>query len=154
MKSHAKTPYRYEECGLDNVHVYGLSPIIDDDGEEVFGIKNVNGLHKAIASAIVTHSAAMSGKQLRFLRTEMGFTQAEVGKMVHKEALSVGRWEREECPIDTNADTIIRLIAIERLKLDSQLSVEDLTGLSVQKAAPHAIDIDGEDPNNYRPLAA
>ncbi|MBL4615898.1 MAG: hypothetical protein JKY27_13655 [Magnetovibrio sp.] len=154
MATDVDKPYRYAECGLENVYVHGLSPLTDDEGEEVYGIQNVNGLHKAIASSIVTYSAAMSGKQLRFLRTEMGFTQAEVGKMVHKEALTVGRWEREECPIDTNADTIIRLVAIERLSLKPELSVEDLAGLSVQKAAPHVIDIDGEDPKNYRPLAA
>ncbi len=146
--------YRYTECGLDNVYVHGLSPLIDDGGEEVFRISNINGLHKAIADSIVMQTAAMSGKHLRFLRTEMGLTQAELGKMVHKEQLTVGRWEREECPIDTNADTIIRLIAIKRLNLESQLSIEDVSELSVQKAEPYVIDINGEDPSNYRPLAA
>lgn len=146
--------YRYTECGLDNVYVHGLSPIIDDEGEEVFRINNINGLHKAIASSIAMQSAALSGKQLRFLRTEMGLTQAELGKMVHKEQLTVGRWEREETPIDTNADTIIRLVAIERLGLEAPLSIESVSELSVQKAGPNVIDIDGEDPNNYRPLAA
>jgi len=149
-------PYRYTECGLDNVYVHGLHPIIDDDGEDVYRINNINGLHKAIARGIITQSAAMSGKHLRFLRTEMGLTQAELGKMVHKEQLTVGRWEREESPIDTNADTIIRLIAIERLDLKSPLSIEDVSELSVQKAGPNIIDIEGEDPTDYhpRPIAA
>ena len=154
MSAKKRKPYRYTECGLDNVFVYGLPPIVDDHGKKVFGVQNINGLHREIARLIVTQDAAMAGKQLRFLRTEMGLTQAELAKLVHKEPLTVGRWEREENPIDENADTLIRLIGIEKMELESKISVEDMSGLSVPRAAPQPIDIDGSDPNNYRSIAA
>lgn len=154
MKTNKRKPYRYTECGLDNVFVYGVEPAIDDHGKKVFGVDNINGLHREISHTIVTQNAAMTGKQLRFIRTEMGLTQAELAKLVHKEPLTVGRWERDENPIDENADTLIRLIAIERIGLDPKISVEELSGLSVPRAAAQPIDIDGSDPNNYRPVAA
>ena len=154
MGAQKRKPYMYIECGLDNVFVYGVEPVVDDHGKKVFGVENINGLHRAIAHRIVTQNAAMTGKQLRFLRTEMGLTQAELAKLVHKEPLTVGRWEREENPIDENADTLIRLIGIERMGLDPKMSVKELSGLSVPRAAARPIDIDGSDPKNYRPVAA
>ena len=85
--------YRYTECGLDNVIIDGLDPIVDDDGDIVHSIPRIAGLHRVIARVIVDHAKGISGKELRFLRTELGMTQAELAKMVHREHLTVGRWE-------------------------------------------------------------
>ncbi|MBF0560713.1 MAG: transcriptional regulator [Alphaproteobacteria bacterium] len=148
------TPYHYTECGLDNVLVYGIAPCIDDDGDEVITIPNINGLHKAIALTIIAREALMSGKELRFLRTEMGMTQAELARCVHKEAISVGRWERNETPIDPNAETLVRLMAQEKLELSLNVSVEELSGYSVQTANVPPIEIDGIDPDNYHQRVA
>lgn len=150
--------YHYRECGLDNVMIDGVVPCRDDDGDEVVTIPNVTGLHHTIAVAIVHHKAGMSGKELRFLRTEMGMTQAELAKVVHHDTQSVGRWERSECPIEPNAEALIRLLAVERLGLKSETdSVEELSAWCVASAAPQPILIDGNDPSDYRaiePLAA
>lgn len=154
MGDNVQEAYRYTECGLADVYIHGLEPFTDDAGERVFRIINVNGLHRVIAASIVVQDAAMDGKQVRFLRTEMGLTQAELGKVIHKEALTIGRWERGESPVDDNAETIIRLVAIERLELEIKLSVEDISGLSIPTASIKKIDIDGKDPKNYVPLPA
>src|SRR5205085_3333553 len=112
------TDYHYRECGLDNVVIQGVVPCIDDDSDPVVTITNITGLHQAIAGAIALHDAGISGKELRFLRTEMGMTQAELAKVVHHDTQSIGRWERSEHPIEPTAEAIIRLMAIERLDLD------------------------------------
>ncbi|HEV2629526.1 MAG TPA: helix-turn-helix transcriptional regulator [Pseudolabrys sp.] len=144
--------YHYKECGLDNVMVEGI-PCQDDDGDEVVTIHNIAGLHHTIAEAIVAHKAGISGKELRFLRTEMGMTQAELAKVVHHDTQSIGRWERGEIPIEPNADAIIRLLAVERLNLSNGTdSVEGLSGRCVPTAAPQQILIDGHDPTHYRAL--
>lgn len=144
--------YHYKECGLDNVMVEGI-PCQDDDGDDVITIHNVAGLHRAIAEAIVAHKAGISGKELRFLRTEMGMTQAELAKVVHHDTQSVGRWERGEVPIDPNAEVLVRLLAVERLGLTVEAdSVETLSGRCVPTAAPQQIFIDGKDPSHYHQL--
>lgn len=145
--------YQYVECGLDNVVIHGLEPLIDDGGEECIVIPNVAQLHTVIAEEIVTSQRALVGKELRFLRTEMGLTQAELARLLHREPLSVSRWERDEKPIGQNADVVVRLLAIERLKLHVDISVEEMTLNVVASARGAEINIDGSDPENFRPAA-
>jgi transcriptional regulator with XRE-family HTH domain len=145
--------YRYTESGLDNVMVHGVDFLTDDAGETVVAIPNILGLHRAIATAIVTKTASMTGKELRFLRTEMGMTQAELAAIVHREPLAISRWERGEVEnIDTNAETLIRLHAREALDLDVTASVKDISAWSVPSASTPTLDIDGSNPNDYRPM--
>ncbi len=148
------TPYRYTECGLDNVMIHGVEFVIDDDGEEVVSIPNINGLHKTIAEAILRRKNSISGKELKFLRTEVGMTQAELATVVHREPLTVSRWERGEHPIDSTAQVLIRILAMERLQIRSVATVSQLSEWSIPTASDTPIDIDGHDPQDYRPLAA
>ena len=146
--------FHYTASGLDNVTLVDLRVCTDDDGDESITIPNINDLHRAIARTIVGRSSGMSGRELRFLRTEMGFTQAELADKVKREGLAIGRWERSEIPIEPNAEAIIRLIAIERLGLKLDAGAEEVSSWCVQKADPNPIVIDASDPNDYRPLKA
>jgi DNA-binding transcriptional regulator YiaG len=145
--------YRYTESGLDNIVIRGVSFVADDAGDDVIRIPNVNGLHRAIALGIVTRKAMMNGREMRFLRTELGMTQAELAAIIHREPLTVSRWERGETDIDANAETLIRLLVIERLKLGVDWNIDEISGWSVPSAIEQPIMIDGTDPKNYR-LAA
>lgn len=148
-----KDIYHYTECGLDDVFIIGM-PMIADDDDEAVAIPNINELHCAIAAAIVSGDTAMTGRRLRFIRTEMGLTMAELGRMVHKDQQTVGRWERDETPIDANAEAVLRLIAMERLDLGAPESVAAVSELCFANAQTKPIHIDGKDPVNYRPIAA
>lgn len=145
--------YRYTDSGLDNVIIEGVNFIKDDAGEECLMIPNVVGLHKTIAHGIVVRRAGMSGSELRFIRTELGMTQAELATMIHRESLAVSRWERGECPIDANAEAVVRLYAIQTLKLPDSPDVREIAGWCVPRAETPPIVIDGSDPSNYK-LAA
>ena len=145
--------YRYTECGLDNVIVEGVSFLKDDKGEAVVRIPNINGLHRAISAGIVKRKALMSGREMRFHRSEMGMTQSELAEMIHREPLTISRWERGETEIDANAETLIRLHAIERLNLEVADGVSKISGWSIPSAIQSPIIIDGSDPRNYH-LAA
>ncbi|MGU3386928.1 helix-turn-helix domain-containing protein [Methylobacterium sp. D53M] len=142
--------YRYTESGLTNVFIEGATLVHDDAGEECVTIPNINGLHRAIAHGIVTKRSAMIGNELRFLRTEMGLTQAELAAMVHREPLAVSRWERNENEIDENAEAIIRLHAIQALDLPTDANVRELAGWCVPSAETVPLRIDGSDPSNYK----
>jgi len=151
----AKTKvYRYTECGLDNVLIEGLAVVRDDDGDEVITLPNINGLHRAIAESIVNSPSGMTGKELRFIRTELGRTQAEMGKLVHRDHQSIGRWERSECPMEGAAEALIRLFAIEQLQLRTEDGAAEISSLCVPAASGNRHIIDGHDPKNYRPQAA
>lgn len=143
--------YHYTECGLDNVLIEGAGSTLDDAGERVITIENINGLHKAIATGIVGKQGNMTGRELRFLRTEMSMTQAELALYVHREPLAISRWERGEvAEIDPNAEALIRLLARETLGLEIDASLKSISGWTVARAATPPILIDGSDPTNYR----
>lgn len=146
--------YQYTECGLDNVTIQDMDVVVDDAGEEVYSIPNIVGLHHVIATCIVRHPHGISPKELRFLRTEMGITQAELAEIVKKDHQTIGRWERGEKPIDQNAEALIRLLAAERLKLPTEGSIEELARRCVPAAEIQVITIDGRDPSHYRPVMA
>ncbi|MBV9751846.1 MAG: helix-turn-helix domain-containing protein [Hyphomicrobiales bacterium] len=144
-----KHRYHYTESGLDTVVIEGVDLLTDDAGEECITIPNVNELHHAIAQGIVSRQTGMAGDELRFLRTEMGMTQAQLAAVLHREPLSVSRWERGECPIDSNAEALVRLYAIEELKLKRE-PVREIAGWCVQSAETPPIVIDGSDPEHYQ----
>ncbi|PCJ59362.1 MAG: transcriptional regulator [Rhodospirillaceae bacterium] len=146
--------YRYTASGLDNVVLVDLKKCTDDHGEECVIIPSINKLHNAIAADILKRRSGMMGAELKFLRTLMGITQAELGKIVNREAQTIGRWERGEFEDDPNAEAIIRLVTAERLNLELDAPIEKITEWCVQTAKNPLIQIDASDPSNYRPIAA
>lgn len=139
------TAYHYTECGLINVFIEGLKPVTDVDGDESIEVPAINGLHFAIAEAIVKHEKGISGGELRFLRSEMGYTQAELASIVHVDKQTIGRWERGEFSIEGPAETVIRRLAIEKLVLHYEEGLEKLARSSVSTATPQPINIKAHD---------
>jgi DNA-binding transcriptional regulator YiaG len=135
------TSHHYTECGLQNVFIDGLEIVVDDEGDEIITIPAVNELHKVIALGIVSHEHGISGDELRFLRTEMGYTQAELAGLVHHDKQSIGRWERAEFDIDGSAETIIRRLAIEKLNLNADQGMDELSRRSVPTVKTQPINI-------------
>lgn len=133
--------HHYIECGLENVFIDGLEFVIDDDGDEIITIPAVNELHEKIALGIVSHKAGISGDELRFLRTEMGYTQAQLADLVHHDRQSIGRWERSEYAIEGSAEAIIRRLAIEKLGLSSKEGMDNLSKYCIPSSLLQRIDI-------------
>lgn len=133
--------HHYTECGLQNVFIEGLEIVVDDEGDEVITIPAVNELHHVIALGVVSHEHGITGDELRFLRSEMGYTQAELADLVHHDKQSVGRWERSEYDIDSSAETIIRRLAIEKLSLDVKSGMDDLSRMSIPSVQTQPINI-------------
>jgi len=146
--------HHYTECGLQNVFIEGLTPVIDDDGDEIITIPAINELHHIIALGIVSHEHGISGDELRFLRSEMGYTQAELAELVHHDKQSIGRWERSEYEIDSAAEAIIRRLAIEKLSLNVQSGIDELSRRSVPSAQTQFINIRKSDSNGTYELEA
>jgi transcriptional regulator with XRE-family HTH domain len=147
----AKRTHHYVESGLDNVMIHNFTIHRDDAEDETITIPNVLGLHKAIATALVAKTSSLTGKELRFLRAEMGMTQAELAALVHREPLAISRWERGEvAEIDQNAEALIRLHAREALKLKINAKVKEIAGFTMPSAITPQLAIDGSDPSNYR----
>jgi transcriptional regulator with XRE-family HTH domain len=141
--------HHYTECGLQNVFITGISKMTDDDGDEVILVPGVNNLHRIIAEGIVSHKKGIDGSELRFLRSEMGLTQAELATLVHRDKQSIGRWERSETEIDSVAEAVIRKLAIEKIGLKVDLGMDKLSKFSVPTAEVQPININAVDEGHY-----
>lgn len=142
--------HHYTECGLLNVYIEGIAVEVDDDGDEIITIPAVNELHHVIALGVVSHEKGISGDELRFLRSEMGFTQAEMAQLVHRDKQSIGRWERDEIEIDSASEALIRRLAIEKLNLPLEVGIDDLSRRSVPTVDEQPIKIQKNN-NHDRP---
>ena len=145
--------YHYTECGLDNVVIAGANFLTADDGEEVIVIPAAGKLHKAIAEGILKRDSAMSGKELRFLRTEMGMTQAQLAQYLHRDVQTVARWEKGEVSLDGNAETLVRLLASEKLQIPLDTDMTSLSRWSTPSAGARNIIIEARG-GSYYPKAA
>lgn len=134
--------WRYEDCGLNSVRILNADFVTDDASEKVICVPAINLLHRTIAEGILRRPSRISGKELRFLRTEMGLTQAQLADLLHRDEQTIARWEKEKSEIDGNADTLVRLIAGERLGIDLGERVETIARWSTPAAGSREILIE------------
>lgn len=153
MNENAENQYRYTACGLDNVYLVGLPRIADRAGDETITIPYINQLHRLLRRQVAEKDTGLDHKEIRFLRTELGLTQAQLAQHVHKDAQTIGRWERGETPIDGSSEAVLRAMALEGLE-GAPVRISELTLKSVQSTVTHNYNIDASDPAHYRPLLA
>lgn len=146
------TKYHYTQSGLPNIWIW-CRCVVDNAGNRTAIIPNVKGLHQAIADSVVNSNGALTGPEIKFLRTEMGMTQADFGELIHRERLTVSRWERGEAAPDGALDTLIRILASKKLELE-EIDPEEIAGKFLSTKQPKdQINIEITNSKHYR-LAA
>ena len=108
-----KKPLHYKECGLDDVYLvsgYGIEKTPYGDG---LSIKDIDQLHIAIGRHLASQKKVLTGKELRFLRTQMGRTQASLGKVLGLSSQQVARYEKGESEISGPIDLLVRALFIQ-----------------------------------------
>ena len=136
MSDPFENAYRYTECGLDNVFLRDLPVCKDMAGEDTITIPFINQLHTVLRLGLAVKDTGLDPKEVRFLRTELGLTQAELAEVVHKAAQPIGRWE----------------MTLE--SLGQEMPVREIAVKSVPSATPASHIIDASNPRDYRLLAA
>jgi len=144
--------YHYTQCGLDDVYLIDLPSALDRAGDTTITFPNINELHAVIREQVALKLSRLNGREIKFLRTELGLTQAALARQVHKDAQTVGRWERGETDIDGASETLLRVMALEDLAVQGA-SVRELGQRVVAAPTPAPYRIDASDPEHYRPAA-
>lgn len=105
--------YHYRECGLRNVWLANGY----DEHETPYGpgvaFHDVEGLHRTIARGLIAKGGKLNGTELRFLRQEMGLSQAKLATMLGNDAQSIALWEKRGTQ-PKMADRFIRAIYREQ----------------------------------------
>ncbi len=106
-------PHHYVACGLENVYLRnGFKIRKTSYGRTVF-IEKLEELHKAIARYLVREKKLLNGKEIRFVRHEMKYSQNRVAALLGVDEQTVARWEKGQCEISGPADNLIRLLYTE-----------------------------------------
>ena len=158
MKKSREESFHYSACGLDNVYLVNLPKDIDRAGHQTITIPNVNDLHQLLQFEVATKEGTLNQKEVRFLRVELGLTQAQLARLVHKDGQTVGRWERGETQIDGTSETLFRAFALEQLFAGGEAgltrpSIQDLTELVNHELSGDPYRIEASDPDAYRRAA-
>ena len=105
--------YRYTECGVDiTVEDMEIRRCPNcGDHQEVF--ENIEGLYKAIAKAIAERSPKLSGSEIRFLRTYLGLSREDFGKIMGADPRTVNRWQSGESPMSDGNQNLLRVLVLQ-----------------------------------------
>lgn len=118
--------YHYIESGLDDVFLIdGYTIEHDPEYGDIVSFDDIDGLHKTIGKLLIESNFDLSGKEIRFLRKEMGLTQQFLGLLLgYPDDQSVAAWEKDVRSIPRTAQRMLRLIYARKF-----LSTKDLHAL-------------------------
>jgi putative zinc finger/helix-turn-helix YgiT family protein len=123
--------YLYVESGLPNVTLVGVEirrcPAC---GDHQLVLPRVTELHRAIAHAVITKRARLSGAEVRFLRKYLGWSGVEFAKFIGADPSTVSNWETDKDPIGQASDRALRLMVahgspVEEYPLDELTKIEN-----------------------------
>ena len=108
--------HHYRDCGLDNVWIAGGFEDIDSPYGPGVSIRDLDGLHRCIAHCLVKKPGPLTGREFRFLRTELDMSQSMMGLLCGREERTVRHWETRDEVVEEPANTIIRFVYEQRFK--------------------------------------
>lgn len=109
--------YQYKECGLDNIYLSNGYTVVSGSRGETVSIEDIEGLHRAIGEWIVRDKKFLDGREARFLRQEMGLSQAQLAMLLGKDEQSIARWEKKRLSkaerVPADSERMIRMLYLE-----------------------------------------
>jgi putative zinc finger/helix-turn-helix YgiT family protein len=137
----SKEQYRYDESGLPNVLLEGITvrrcPACHEF--EVV-IPRVTELHRAIVLAVVQKTTRLTGAEVRFLRKYLGYSGVDFARRMGVSPEVVSKWEHDKDPIGGQSDRLLRLLAIRDRPVE-EYSDERLAAIDDNRHDPISIDL-------------
>lgn len=144
--------YQYTMCGLDYVFLRSGYRKHETEYGEGISIEHADQLDRAIALFVTVSYARLRGPEVRFFRSLIHLSQAELAALLGVKRVTVARWEgAARTPIPGPADRLIRLIVAE--KLFGVKSLEVILGLlaEIEDEAPEQIVMEYVPDENREP---
>jgi len=106
--------YHYQESGLKNVYLINGYQVIDTPYGKATAIEDVEGLDKAIAHNLITYKPHLTGSEFRFLRKQVGLSQAKLAALLGNNEQAIALWEKNS-KIPKWANMMLRMLVSECL---------------------------------------
>jgi putative zinc finger/helix-turn-helix YgiT family protein len=93
-------------------------------GEEEVAIPDLENFNRTLAQTVAQKSERLTAKEIRFLRTYLGYSGVDFAKEIGVTSVSVSRWENGESPMEIPTERLLRLMTMTKepsreYKLDS-----------------------------------
>jgi putative zinc finger/helix-turn-helix YgiT family protein len=84
-------------------------------GEYEVAIPAIDELNRVLAEAVIRKPARLTGGEIRFLRTYLGYSSADFAKLIGGNPATISRWETDKQPIGHHTDLLLRaLVALDK----------------------------------------
>ena len=113
--------FQYTACGLDNVWLANGYKVKKTRHGDAVAVNDVDGLHKLIAKTLIEKKGRLTGKEFRFLRTQLGLSQEALGAMLDFSENAVSLWERKDT-VPGACDQWLRMSVLAKLEGNAKLA--------------------------------
>lgn len=128
--------YHYSECGLKNIVLKKIDAFICNDcGEEEHTIPNIEDLHSLLAKTIASQKNRLLPEEIRFLRSQLGFSGVNFAKTIGVTPESVSRWEHGKEVMSTTTERLLRMIVLSNAGPFRDYVALGMYGLVIKKTA-------------------
>ena len=102
--------YHYKECGLHDVYLLNVRICTCDNcHEEVVCRPAMPQLHTIIGEELLKKDSRLNGKEIRFLRRNMGLKAVELQEYLGVDNATISRWEHGSQNITPPHDRLLRM---------------------------------------------
>jgi DNA-binding transcriptional regulator YiaG len=113
MKRHTENVRYDKELGLSGVTLLGVNVnVCAQCGEREIEIRNMEGLLRALALAIVRHPWRPTGEEIRYLRKYLGHSGVDFARRMGVDPSTVSRWEAGTVDMGAQAQRALRLMVV------------------------------------------
>ncbi len=118
--------YKYTDCGLENVTLHGVEYTrCDKCGEDYVGYGDLEQLHAQIAAELIQKKGLLDGKEVRFLRSHMGYSGATYARLVGMTSEHQSRIENGRTKATQAYDLLLRAL-VQNKTPDRHYDLHDL----------------------------
>lgn len=113
--------FHYTACGLDNVWLANGYQVKTTRHGTAVSVSDVDGLHQLLAKTLIEKPGRLTGKEFRFLRTQLGLSQEALGVLLDFSENAVSLWERKDT-VPSACDKCLRMWVLSKLEGNTKLA--------------------------------
>lgn len=118
--------HKFKESGLDNVVLHGVKLYrCSKCGEVLFDFGDVNQLNCLIADTLLRKKELLTGQEIRFLRTHIGYSSEMFARILGLDKTSLSRIENNRSKVSNQVNMGVR-IAVAGKMADRDYDMHDL----------------------------
>ncbi len=101
--------HKFKESGLDNIILNGVKQYrCSQCGEVLFDFGDVNQLNGIIANTLLRKKELLTGQEIRFLRTHIGYSSEMFARILGLDKTSLSRIENSRSKVSTQVNMGVR----------------------------------------------